>query len=396
MLLARRNKWLTRLYISAFALIGLAVGACSETSQQAEAPSVDLGKIPPDLSLVRRLEAPGGFGNITDVAVSNDGVIAVADGMNRNVLLFSRQGREEPRTVGGPGSGPGEFRYPLAVGFKSDTLLVFDQSSSRLSRFKAETAEFISSSQVKRQPRYGQKPEVDISESGQLYALGFFVFQEALMKNLGARTRGVTRGANHILRWDSSANEWERLQLVQGIEVFADVGRGMLVDVAYPKKPVWAPKADGVGVWFADSADSVIWGRGRIGSSPVDSVETGLAAFPVPTEIRREYLHAADLAGQEEDEIRRAREIRAEIPFPDSMPPLLRILPTEGGGVWVLARTPTGRALRFVNAHGDKSRVYRAPPRFDPLVVNGRLLTGIQRDAMGVQTVATYELMAQP
>jgi hypothetical protein len=76
------------------------------------------------------------FGQISGLGILSDGSIVVADGMAQNVRLFDAGGRWQ-KTLGQPGSGPGEFGnfgLTVLVG-PGDTLLVEDPRNWRANRF---------------------------------------------------------------------------------------------------------------------------------------------------------------------------------------------------------------------------------------------------------------------
>ena len=79
------------------------------------------------------------FGSISGTALLSDGRTVVADGMAQNLRFFDSDGRWET-TVGGPGSGPGEFgqgSLQILVG-AGDTLLVLDSRNQRANRITAD------------------------------------------------------------------------------------------------------------------------------------------------------------------------------------------------------------------------------------------------------------------
>ena len=59
-------------------------------------------------------EDPYNLFRVSDVMRLDDGRIVIANGGTREVRVFAADGTHE-RTVGGPGQGPGEFRYPSAL-----------------------------------------------------------------------------------------------------------------------------------------------------------------------------------------------------------------------------------------------------------------------------------------
>jgi hypothetical protein len=92
------------------------------------------------LSETLRIGVPDGepeymFGHIDDMGILSDGRIVVADRMAQHLRFFLPDGRWE-KTVGRPGSGPGEFgmgSLQVLVG-PGDTLLVIDTGNERANK----------------------------------------------------------------------------------------------------------------------------------------------------------------------------------------------------------------------------------------------------------------------
>lgn len=75
------------------------------------------------------------FGTVSDLVVLRDGGVGVLDGQAAQIRQFGPQGNYI-RTVGGPGTGPGEFGDPVELGLlPGDTLAVFDARLNRVTRF---------------------------------------------------------------------------------------------------------------------------------------------------------------------------------------------------------------------------------------------------------------------
>jgi hypothetical protein len=75
-----------------------------------------------------------GLSRLTAIAVSNEGVLAVAQDQDGQVRLFDRQGRPVAR-LGRMGEGPEEFRSVRPLGWVGDTLWVTDYRLFRISFF---------------------------------------------------------------------------------------------------------------------------------------------------------------------------------------------------------------------------------------------------------------------
>ena len=72
---------------------------------------------------------------VSSATRQSDGDVVIVDDGARTVRLYDREG-VFLQTLGGPGSGPGEFQAPGAVLVtKGDTLVVWDQALFRMTRF---------------------------------------------------------------------------------------------------------------------------------------------------------------------------------------------------------------------------------------------------------------------
>lgn len=100
-----------------------------------------------DLELVFELGSLDGnvaFGEIVDLAVSRDSLVAVADRFGCTIRVFAFPSAEPISELGGCGDGPGEFRQVVSVAFKGDTLLVSDFGRARIVRMDARRGEEFS------------------------------------------------------------------------------------------------------------------------------------------------------------------------------------------------------------------------------------------------------------
>lgn len=94
----------------------------------------------PSLTLTRDLRIDGNvavLAPIDHLAAGRDGVIAVSQWQAGAVRFFSRDG-SPLAAVGRRGDGPGEFRSVSGLGFRGDTLWVYDGSRHRLTFISPE------------------------------------------------------------------------------------------------------------------------------------------------------------------------------------------------------------------------------------------------------------------
>ncbi|HZD04074.1 MAG TPA: hypothetical protein VE173_04125 [Longimicrobiales bacterium] len=100
-----------------------AAGESGPTWRVGPEPLLRIGRVEGD--------APYLFQDVGDAARLPDGGIAVLEGAAGEVRLFDRNG-VHVRTLGRSGAGPGEFRSPLRVWPRGDSLVVFDWSGDRI------------------------------------------------------------------------------------------------------------------------------------------------------------------------------------------------------------------------------------------------------------------------
>ena len=75
------------------------------------------------------------FVGVSAAAVQSDGDLVVADIGSRTVRLYDASGTHL-KTLGGPGSGPGDFRQPTQIlVHASDSIFVWDDAAFRITKF---------------------------------------------------------------------------------------------------------------------------------------------------------------------------------------------------------------------------------------------------------------------
>lgn len=105
-----------------------AIDAVPECRLAAE-PRLDIGAVDGPAEFV--------FHRVSDATRLPDGRIAVVDGGNREVRVFGGDGGYV-RSLGQEGEGPGDFRAPLWLWQRGDTLAVYDGEMQRVSWFSSE------------------------------------------------------------------------------------------------------------------------------------------------------------------------------------------------------------------------------------------------------------------
>jgi hypothetical protein len=114
-----------------FILFGLALGGCDPTETAAPAEISLLG-----VDTLISTES-GLLAQPVAMTVGSDGTLFVLDGQAAQVHRISNDGAILP-SLGGEGSGPGEFQGPRTIQVRADTLWVVDGGNGRLQTLTTE------------------------------------------------------------------------------------------------------------------------------------------------------------------------------------------------------------------------------------------------------------------
>ena len=118
-------------------LIGSTACADGDRSQpglDADEPTV---RIEEELRIGSVSDPDAGFAEIGGISVAPDGRMFVMETLDRAIRVYAPDGRLL-RAFGGPGQGPGEFRYMNDLGLLGDTLWVSDIRQRRLTLFSLD------------------------------------------------------------------------------------------------------------------------------------------------------------------------------------------------------------------------------------------------------------------
>ena len=322
---------------------------------------------------------PDVFGDLRDIAVSDDGRIAVIDGQAQEVRIFAPDG-SHLRTFGGQGGGPGEFENANGVAFGSDGLLrVPDAGNNRLSFFHPDSG-FVGSHRY--EPlMYGYTWDGQVDEDGDTWSLhyrlptspdqnGRMVYQELARDG----TPGDTIVRVEQPR-DPNAGMWE-LELSDGRRANLGIPSYPHAQFALdPEQRVWSTAQD-------DPAYRLI----RWTATGDTALTLEVRRPPVATDMA---AVDSQLSGWEE----RFGVTLDRSDIPETAPGIQGFFFDDDGRLWVRARTTTDSVRTFDAFDADTGeylgtlttdlglQTYQWP------VVRGGTLWGIVRDELDVPGV---------
>jgi hypothetical protein len=327
------------------------------------------------------------FGRITDVELGPDGLIYVLDAQASNVRVFDDTGRFV-RSIGAPGSGPGELRSPYSIRIDAEgTLWIAEEGNRRYSRFTLE-GESIGTLSAPIRGGLGR---------GQLRISNDRLWDMALVVVRRPRADGATAlealgtGVMSYSISDGLASGDTVLLGVwmpSGFEVQMGNERGVLVP---PFAPYRVQEVGPHGRVWVGAGDAYEFHHVRASGDTALTVVRRTESFPL-SETASEEL--ADWVREMRDQGIRGDESV----LPTRYPYFSRIIVADDGAVWVFRDAPEGEShFEVFDPSGRYLGAVQTDLRAGIIGVHPRITSdyvlGVVEDQMGVHSVALYRIV---
>jgi hypothetical protein len=339
------------------------------------------------------------FGMLGSMTVTRDGRIVAADVQAQHLKVFSPTGTYE-RTIGKPGSGPGELALGIAavsIG-TGDTLLVADWGNQRVNAYLLDGT-FVSSARIDIQQ--GLPLRWEGTKDGRMAVQ----LRQVQFPNMPAPKD--SSDAIVVRRTDGSITD--TLLKVPSGKTF-DLGGQRPQVKLFSVEPAWAMYGD----------DGVIYGVShtyRFGMYAAGGSLRRLIEKPfTPTDITQadqdQMMTALEKMwkqfGLTQEQVAGAKQV---IAFADRYPAYFQLLEGTDGSVWVQRiQSPSdlppelqesynpgldmgSAAWDVFDAEGRYLGVVTMPVRFQPVRFVGDRIYGIQRDELDVQYIVVLNVV---
>lgn len=329
-----------------------------------------------------------GFTNISGVVVAENGEAYVLESRAREIRVFSPEG-QRVRTVGRPGSGPGEFESPGGFGLLGDTLWVADSFRNRISWF-GPSGELLFTTTGADVPITLEGSDITIP-ARPLRPLPGGLIESVPMYSANLLTRQYQFPVVHFTREGEVVDTagWTTVGPARAVDVG---GRALQVPTLRPSSPI-SSAVDG---------DSVVvqWQDAGEGSGILEIVrrdERGDTLFhrrfeytptPVPASIVDSLmegpLRLASMLGTTPGELESI--LRPEIELPASRPPVTSVFADRAGGAWVELATLKPDVSEWIRIEADGTPAGRValPAGIQMMWASGPTVWAVQRDELGV------------
>lgn len=338
------------------------------------------------------------FALISGLDVASDGSIFVLDMQGRHVQVYDAAGTYV-RTVGGPGSGPGElsqFTIGLLV-TAGDTVLVPDLGAQRLNRYLPDgtpAGEVSTPMAAGVAARWAERPDGQVIQEARIMKLpGMEDVEPKLL--LIRRTPG-----------GEMIDTLLSIPVGQPVEFSTEGGQLSMQVRLFESEPVWAMAEDGK-VFFAMNADysiTVYSADGRIERI----IRRPMARKPLTDSDKQAFMTLLkrqwELAGVPPQAM---DMLMNSVGFADYYPAFANLLGGPGGTLWV-QRIRTGEDVAegvefdpqdagspdfdVFDREGRYLGVVTLPDRFNPIRVMGDRMFGVWRDDLDVQHVKVLRI----
>jgi hypothetical protein len=339
------------------------------------------------------------FGQIAGIGVASDGRIILVDQQAQHLKLFSPEGTYL-KTIGQPGSGPGEFGPgvgPVLVG-RADTLIVPDLGNQRVNVMKSDGSDPAS---------FRMSFERGIPARWDMMGDGDLVYQ---LRSLNLPNSEQRDTLDLIVRADYTGAILDTLMTPRRGESFSFTEDGQPKRLVFAPEPVWSVVGeDGVSFAINDAFRISVYDAAgtltRIVSLPVERqpVTQGDIDFFIETVER---LATEQGAQQQQIEL-----LLSTFNFADNFPAFLQMMPGPEGTLWVQrVQPPTllpaderetwnpqldmgSTEWDVFDAEGRYLGVVDMPHRFQPVTFRDDLVYGIWRDEFDVQYVRVMKIL---
>lgn len=318
-----------------------------------------------------------------------DGRIVVADGGSSEIRFFDPLG-SHLTSSGGPGEGPGEFRFIGSMWRHADDSLmvtdlagvtVMDSAGQFHRRFPLELAE----------GRY-RGNAVGQTEAGTLLVVsGSRGFSPA-----DAGT--VIRDSLRFFRYDADGT------LVATITVLPSAERwGLLVGgistfpyVPFSARPIWTVSRNRFYIGSGREAEVSVW---TLDGSLDQILRWPKPARPVTDALREQFRAYSIESTRDANDRRRQERFLAEVPIAEDAPTYQSLIVDSEENLWLeVYRTPweSERNWDVIASDGTWLGSVSMPDGFTPYQIGADYILGVSRDDLGVERVEYYLLAKSP
>jgi hypothetical protein len=338
-----------------------------------------------------------GLSHVLGIALGPDHHLYVTQWRVPSVTVFNVAGAQV-RTIGRQGSGPGEFVFATAVGWKGDTLWVSDPPQSRINLFD-RSGRFVSSVTFTTRPpspAYRNLSPGAVLADGSILSIAAPARSDVLTAGrvLRVPVLRMTR-AGHVI--DTIATT---APLIMATRLELAPNRGFTVANPMTSQPIVAPTAGGAGVVIVERGASSDRRRAAfrvtrltLEGDTVFSREYAYQPIAVSGSYRaRVYAEIVNNVAASERQIPRSRieEVVAKgLPLPAFHPPVSAFVAGSDGSLWLRREETESQSVSWdvLNAAGAPLGTLSAAAGLTFALANLEVVWAVVTDSLDVSAI---------
>lgn len=326
----------------------------------------------------------------------DDGAIIIANGGSGEIRFYGPDGTHL-RSVGGEGSGPGEFRglFWITV-IRGDSIVAYDAPARRISVFTPD-GEYVRSTTLDRFESYPQP--LSAFEDGSL-PIRFDVQQNQGTGGNGPQLKHVV-----IVRASPVGELLDTLVVTGPLDQYR-----MSTEIEGGRMSITLPVQFGASIVAEASSDRLIIGRNdrywlsvyRPSGEMERVLHRRIEPRPVTDELARAELEQrTERVGRGKPAQRKLmEEMMANRPRAEVLPFFMRIVVDESDNTWVQEYVPPGEDRRAAwtvfDGEGRMLGDLLLPENFTPHDIGEDFILGVAHDELDVERVQVYALQKPP
>jgi hypothetical protein len=406
-----RIRRISKLIRSTLAVLSLAITSAERIHGQGLNPAlpVDVENLPrlslqQDVRIGSLNDPNAGFSNIGAVQVASDGRLFVLELQERQVRVFSPQGRFL-RSIGRSGQGPGEFERPVAFGLVGDTVWVRDVGARRVTLFSTEGALITTVSGSGLPVQVPQDASLAVTVVPDALQPGGTLSSTVLASSRGPATAAIDSIRVPVVRFDLrgeviDTTGWQHIQMGSGSGIVRVGGSVLIVPDALNQRPLLANAGPMTFVVERASATRANTGEftvRRTDSRGALSREARFRYTPrAVSQSFRDSIIAERLSTLPPSANRAVLEpaLRAALPSAAFHPPIVDVVGGLDGSVMLRREGTIDGVARWLvlSAQGTARGVVQLNSRSKVMWLNGDLLWAVELDDFEVPWLVRYRV----
>jgi hypothetical protein len=334
---------------------------------------------------------------IRRIAVGDNGTIGVIQEQDGIVRFYDGDG-QPLGSVGGRGGGPGEFESMSNVGWKGDTLWVFDARQSRVSLVSPDF-QFIRTELIQRSVSAAEG--IDVSFPASAIASPRGIYEDgSFLSVVEFPTDGATQPpySDHVLMGRTRNGQLESIHLWVPLGGFRIVTPVVEMGVPFPNQPQLEASPDG-SVAVLAMALLELRGEEHIQVTTVNAAGDTLfqraysiVGRPIEREVRDSTLSRwTEMARSQGPEIHAA--FREHVRIPEVYPPLTGMVVGRDLSIWLELSTDAGERRYFVtDGEGEALGQVVLPVQSRIAAAFLEQVWVIERDELDVESLVRYRV----